>query len=173
LLAASLAIAFAETGRKVALVDANLRAPVLHEHFGLERSPGLADAITQGLALGSVLRETHVPGLSLITSGTGTGNPGALLGSQQATAAIAALRDLAELVVIDAPPVVPVPDAQLAARSCDAAVLILSRATKRHIAQDAVAVLRRTGTTLTGLIRNRVASARALAHVYGTPENPA
>jgi tyrosine-protein kinase Etk/Wzc len=157
--AANLAAAFAETGRAVVLADADLRSPVLHEYFGLERGPGLVDVIAGDQPLEGLLH-TVAPNLRVLTSGSESANPGALLVSQKAQAIWKPLSELADLVVVDTPPVLLVPDARMIAVSADAAVMVLTRSTKRHAAHDAVTLLGRAGTEVLGVVRNREQSAR-------------
>lgn len=123
--AANLAVAFAETGRPVILVDANLRRPGLHARFGLRGERGLTTALQRGAApLAEHLSATSTPQLRLLAAGPATGSPGALLASRDLPALMARLRDEAELVIIDCGAALALADGLEAARACDAALLV-------------------------------------------------
>ncbi|MGQ9731862.1 MAG: tyrosine-protein kinase family protein, partial [Candidatus Zipacnadales bacterium] len=160
LVTANVAAAFAETGRSVILVDGNMRQPSLHAAFGVSRESGLADAMSAGGAVAEYLRPTTMPGLRLLTAGTETPNPGALLGSERAKQTWEELRSLADLVIIDTPPVAGLPDVAMIASVADAAVLVLEHSSKRHATQEAAILLRRAGTRVLGCVRNRARGPR-------------
>lgn len=124
--AANLAIAYAQAGRPVILLDADLRLPGVHAMFGLENVPGLTDlALSDELTFHDVLQATEVPGLRILTAGTIPGNPAELLGSQRIKSLLATLRAEAEHIVIDTAPVGVVTDAALLAADADATVLVV------------------------------------------------
>jgi tyrosine-protein kinase Etk/Wzc len=163
--AANMAVAFAETGRRVILADGDLRSPTLHEYFGLPRGPGLVDAIAEDQPLEGLLHPV-TPNLRVLTSGSESPNPGALLVSQRAQAIWKPLSELADLVIVDTPPVLLVPDARMIAASADAAIVVLTRGTKRHAAHDAVTLLGRAGTEVLGVMWNREPSGRRVGSYY-------
>ncbi|MBA3896890.1 MAG: CpsD/CapB family tyrosine-protein kinase [Sphingomonadaceae bacterium] len=112
--ATNLAIALAQIGVKVALIDANLRRPMVGEAFGLRAdAPGLADYLSDpAVSDDAILRETHVAGLSIIPAGKRVANPQELLSSER-------FRDLAgrmlrefDLTIFDTPPTNSCTDAQ-------------------------------------------------------------
>jgi capsular exopolysaccharide synthesis family protein len=84
---ANLAASLAQNGAKVLAVDADLRRPTLHRHFGLEHTPGLSDLVVGRARLADVVHATSVPGLSILPCGYIPPNPAELLGSD-------ALRDV-------------------------------------------------------------------------------
>jgi capsular exopolysaccharide synthesis family protein len=124
--AANLAVAYAQSGRQVILVDADLRLPGVHTIFGLDSAPGLTDlALSEGLTLQDVLQPTEVPGLRIIAAGTIPGNPAELLGSLRVKGLLAAMRGEADHVVIDTAPVGVVTDAALLAADADATIFVV------------------------------------------------
>ena len=159
LIAANMAAALAETGRKVILVDGDLRSPLIHEYFGLARSPGLSDALAQDQPLEDLV-QTAVSNLWVLTSGTESQNPGGLLGSQRARDVWQPISELADVVIVDTPPALALPDTRMMAAAADAAILVLTRGTKRHAAHDLVTILGRSGTEVLGCVRNRERTAR-------------
>lgn len=124
--AANLAIAYAQGGKRVILVDADLRLPGVQLIFGLDNALGLTDvARSDEASLDQVLRATEVPGLHILTAGTIPPNPAELLGSQRIKSIIASLLDRADVIVIDTAPVGVVTDAAILAADADATVLVV------------------------------------------------
>ena len=124
--ASNLAVAYAQSGRKVILVDADLRLPGVHTMFDLENVPGLTDlALSDELAIGDVLQPTEVPGLMILTAGTIPGNPAELLGSLRIKNLLTSLQVQAEHIVIDTAPVGVVTDAAVLAAYADATVFVV------------------------------------------------
>lgn len=124
--AANLAIAYAQGGKQVILVDADLRLPGLQLMFGLDDTIGLTDlARSDAPSLDTALHATEVPGLRILTAGTIPPNPAELLGSQRMKALIVRLLDAADVLVIDTAPVGVVTDAALLAADADATVLVV------------------------------------------------
>ena len=121
----NLAITFASTGRRVCLVDADLRRPSLHHAFGLGNDVGLSSLINGEASIDQVAQPTPQPGLSIISSGPRPPNPAELLGSPHCRAALDRLNDAFDLVIIDSPPVVAVTDAVVLATEVDGVILVI------------------------------------------------
>src|SRR5690606_20414304 len=122
--AANLAIAAAEAGLRVALIDADLRLPRIASHFGIEGGIGLSDVLAGRLSANDALQRWGRGTLFVLPSGTVPPNPAELLGSGAMSDLIAAFRETFDLVVIDAPPVLLVTDAAVAARHADGVLLV-------------------------------------------------
>ncbi|MGK2849301.1 MAG: polysaccharide biosynthesis tyrosine autokinase [Candidatus Limnocylindrales bacterium] len=124
--AANLAIAYAQGGKQVILVDADLRLPGVQMMFGLPDAVGLTDlARSDAPTLDDVLHATEVPGLRILTAGTIPPNPAELLGSQRMKTLISRLLGVADVLVIDTAPVGIVTDAALLAVDADATILVV------------------------------------------------
>ena len=129
---ANLAVTEAQAGRRVIIVDADLRRPRQHELFGISNATGLTTALAdekglQNLSLqATVLQATEVPGLRVLTSGPLPPNPTELLASQRMAALLTALSALSDLVLFDAPPVVVVTDAAILASQVDGVLLVVN-----------------------------------------------
>ncbi len=151
---ANLAVVSAQAGRKVVLVDADLRRPTLHQVFDLDNERGLTTVVMDDSALASPpLQETVVPGLSVLTSGPLPPNPADLMGSQRMTQVIAALADLADQVLFDTPPVVAVTDAAVLATKVDGVLLVVRAGkTRREYARTAVQRLEQINARLVGTV---------------------
>ncbi len=152
LLAADLAIAFAQLGRPTLLVDADLRRPQQHMLFGTNNRPGLSEAIEHGAK--PVLHTVRgLPQMSVLTAGVVPGNPLELLSSGNFSAMIEDWRDNFEFVVIDTAPVMHFSDG-LAVASLVGRVLTLSRAqhTPYKSMQDMLRRLAATRSQILGAV---------------------
>ena len=155
---ANLAVATAQTGRKVILVDCDLRRPTLHNVFNLEKDMGLTTMVVDDAAMESPpLQDTGVEGLQLVSSGPLPPNPSELLGSRRMEEIIAALLERADVVLFDAPPVVAVTDAAVLATKVDGVLLVINAGgTKRDYARVAKARLEKVNANLLGAVLNNV-----------------
>jgi capsular exopolysaccharide synthesis family protein len=155
---ANLAVVSAEAGRKVILVDADLRRPTLHQVFGLENEQGLTTVMMDESSLASPpLQETGIAGLSVLTSGPLPPNPADLMGSRRMEEVIAALAEQADQVFFDTPPVVAVTDAAVLATKVDGVLLVISASkTRRDYARTAVQRLEQINARLVGTVLTNV-----------------
>jgi receptor protein-tyrosine kinase len=123
--ACNLALALAEGGQKVALVEGDLRRPRVAQYLGLVDAVGLTTVLVGRVELADAMQETQFPGLSVLSSGKTPPNPAELLQSRAMAALIDDLRAEYDVVLIDAPPLLPVTDAALIASVVDGAVLVV------------------------------------------------
>ncbi|MDO5683371.1 MAG: polysaccharide biosynthesis tyrosine autokinase [Propionibacteriaceae bacterium] len=168
-IASNLAIALADSGESVLLIDADLRRPTIASVFALEGAVGLTTVLGGQAEVEDVLQVSPVPQLTLLAAGTLPPNPSALVGSLR----MEALLDWAErnydVVVIDSPPLLPVTDAAVLAPKCGGVVLVVSagEVTKAELAES-IAALERVDTTASGYVLNRAkANLSARAYTYG------
>ena len=151
---ANLAVVSAQAGRKVVLVDADLRRPTLHQIFGLSNEAGLTTLMMDEATLASPpIQKTDVQGLSVLTSGPLPPNPADLMGSRRMEVSIAALAKDADQVFFDTPPVVAVTDAAVLATKVDGVLLVISAGkTRREYARTAVQRLEQINARLVGTV---------------------
>lgn len=156
-IAAQLAAKFATDGEgETVLVDANMRAPVLHERLKTPRTPGLTDVLGGIAPLQQALVSTSEPNLSLLPAGAPTLDAGRLLANGSFGAVLDALSKRFSAVIVDAPPVLLFPDAALIARAVDAALLVVwAGRTRRHVVLAAKRELEHTGVNIAGVVLNR------------------
>ena len=117
--------AAAHSDKRVIVVDCDLRKPRLHELFGVSQRVGMADVLASLLPVNSVMKNTALPNLKVITSGRGIGMPAALFESTVFKETMAELRANFDLVIIDTAPVLPVSDAFLISGHCDGILLVV------------------------------------------------
>jgi len=151
---ANLAVIMAEGGRRVILVDGDMRRPTLHEIFGLRNDVGLSSLFANSTDnLTNLPLQAGTEHVQVLTSGPLPPNPSILLGSARMAAIIAALTAQADLVLFSAPPVIAVTDAALLAARVDGTLLILrARGTEREHARQAKALLEKVNARLVGAV---------------------
>jgi capsular exopolysaccharide synthesis family protein len=154
--AANIAVSLAGLKQRVLLIDADLRRPRLHEMFGEDQQPGLADVLT-GKTSTCDFRKTNVSGLWLMTAGTAFSSPADLLASARFSKLIEELRAHFDWLVLDSSPVLAVADPCVIARVASGVLLVVDCGrTPREVATAAVERLEAVGAPLLGAMLNRV-----------------
>jgi tyrosine-protein kinase Etk/Wzc len=125
IISANLAYILSQTGARVLIVDCDLRRSSLHEKFGHSKTPGLSELLTGDVTFAEAKRNTGIPGLDLISSGTNPPNPSELLGSEPMRRFLLTQRENYDHIVIDAPPVLAVSDAPVLTAISDLVVLVM------------------------------------------------
>ncbi|WP_239454433.1 CpsD/CapB family tyrosine-protein kinase [Bacillus suaedaesalsae] len=123
---ANLAVVFAQQGKKVLLIDGDLRKPTVHYTFRLNNHIGLTNVLTKQASLENSVRETEQENLYVLPSGPVPPNPAELLGSRAMKELLTNTSAQFDVVVFDTPPVLAVTDAQVLANECDGVVLVVS-----------------------------------------------
>ena len=164
---ANLAVTMAQAEQRVIMVDCDLRRPSLHTLFGLSNDVGLTTMMLEDEALSEPpLLDTPIKGLRLLASGPLPPRPADLLGSQRMERVLERLKADADMVVLDAPPVMAVTDAVVLATKVDGVLLVVSAGTtKREHAQRAVERLHKVNAHIVGAVLNN-APIDATMHTY-------
>lgn len=151
----NLAIAFAEAGRRVALIDGDLRRPKVAQYLGMEDAVGLSNVLAGQVNVDEVLQRWGRRELYVLASGSTPPNPSELLGSRNMAALLERMRETYDVVLVDTPPLLPVTDAAVLAAAADGAVLVV-RSGKTHQARIklAAARLQQVGSRLLGGVLN-------------------
>ena len=153
--ACGLAIAIAETGAKVVLVDANMREPGVGRYLSLDTGPGLADVLTGTAGVPDVLRDSLDGRLTVLPSGDRPPDPGEVLASPALGATVQTLEEHFDVVLVDAPALHAVADAAVLAKVTGSALLVVradhSRATD---VERSIDLLRKVGAELAGAVLN-------------------
>ncbi len=157
--AANLACVFADASEKVLLVDGDLRNGTLHEHFGLDRKPGLSQVLAARANLSASIRREVVRNLDLLPCGEFVVNSSELLMSSRFSELMVVAGRHYRIVIIDTPPILAVTDAAVIARRASATLLVLRRA--HHSTSEITTAVKRykqAGVAITGCVINSVNS---------------
>ncbi len=153
--AANLAVAFAQQGRRVVLIDADLRRARIHDVFGLGLEPGLTDILVGNATLEQGIRPSGIAGLSVIPAGTLPPNPLEFLGGERMRDLLETLRERFDVVLIDTPPVLVTADAALMGVQADGVVLVVRAGkSERVAARHAVEQIAHLGGRILGAVLN-------------------
>jgi capsular exopolysaccharide synthesis family protein len=152
---ANLAVAMAETGREVLVVDTDFRAPTVHLAFGLKPGPGLTDLITDPNLSGDLVDLVHptsVPGVSLVHGGSSVENAAELVATKGAHL-LAQARSLADVVIMDTAPLLVVSDGAELLQDVDAVMLVARvHKTTRDSARRTFELLDRANVPVLGVV---------------------
>lgn len=155
--AANLAVALAQAGQRVLLIDGDLRKPRMHDLFGQEQEPGLSNLMVGNAKASEAVRKSEVAGLWVMTSGTIPPNPAELLGSKRFGDFLARLREHFDWVLVDSPPVMAVTDASVVAHATSGVLFVVgAEMASRQTAQAALEQLESVRARFVGAILNRV-----------------
>ncbi|WP_169945908.1 polysaccharide biosynthesis tyrosine autokinase [Microbispora sp. H11081] len=158
----NLAITMAQAGWRVILVDADLRRPSVPHYLGIEGGTGLTDVLIERARLDDVVQTWGQPGLSVLPSGRIPPNPSELLGSRGMRSVLARLTEEYDIVIVDAPPLLPVTDAAALGAICDGALLVVRHGkTRREQVVRAGELLASINARLVGTVLNCAPSKRS------------
>ncbi len=156
-IAYNLAIALSLENKKIIIVDADLRRPSQHKIQGLSQTPGLTDVLLGNYKLEAVLQQTPINDVQLISAGLHAPNPAELLASEAMARLITELSELADILIIDSPPVLAVSDSVILATRVDGVLFVTSyRETKRGNLRHAIGLLNHARSRIIGTIMNKV-----------------
>jgi tyrosine-protein kinase Etk/Wzc len=164
---ANLAIAFALLGDKVLLVDCDLRKPVVHNLFPVQKTPGLSNCLVEKMPLKAVIQESGVQNLNILSAGTMPPNPAEMLASKGMQHLMEELKREFNLVVFDTPPVLPVADAVMLASRTDGVLLVFKhQQTRMDLAAMALQSLSRGSGRMLGAVLNFTRVQRGYGYYY-------
>ncbi len=167
----NLALALAERGARVVLVDADLRRPSVAEATGLEPSVGLTTVLIEKVPLRQALQSWKVDNLDVLTSGEIPPNALQMIDSPKTRNLISRLKDLYDYVIIDAPPLLSVVDASLLAREVDGTLVVAaSRRTKRIQIKQVLEALEQAGEKPVGTVLTH-AEAKETGYGYSSQDS--
>ncbi len=166
---ANLAVVMAQTGRRVAVADCDLRRPMQHRLFELANDEGVSTLLTaEGPIVALPWQTTAVAGLRVLTSGPVPATPAELLGSRRFGELLTLLSAEDDLVFIDVPPVLPVTDAAIVASQVSGVLLVLTAGrSRRDHAQAAREMLDRVGARVIGAVLTGVTPEVSTYRAYG------
>jgi capsular exopolysaccharide synthesis family protein len=157
LVATNVAMALAQAGQRVLLVDADMRRPRVHEVFDMSQQPGLSNLLTGNCKASESVRKSATPGLWVLSAGDNPPNPAELVGSHRFKDLLASLTAHFDWVIIDSPPVLAVTDAALAAHRASGVLFVIgSEMTSRNTAMAALEQIQSAKAKVVGAVLNRV-----------------
>ena len=165
---ANLAIALAEAGHRVVLLDADLRRPRLATIMGLEGAVGLTDLLIGRVEVEDVAQPWGRAGLTVIPAGRTPPNPSEMLGSQAMRTLVSTLEASFDYVLIDSPPLLPVTDAAVLSKLTSGALVVTAaHRTRRPQLERALAALDAIGAPVLGVVLTMVKSSHRSGYGYG------
>lgn len=153
--AANIAIAYAQAGKRTLLIDGDLRRPTTHYTFELQNIRGLSTAIVNETPINEVVRESEIENLDIITSGPIPPNPSELLVSRKMVLFMKMVKEQYEIIIIDSPPLLAVTDAQVLSKLTDSTILITDvNENNRNSINQAKELLEKADANIIGVILN-------------------
>jgi capsular exopolysaccharide synthesis family protein len=166
-LAANLAITFSLDGKKVILVDGDLRRAQMHSLFNVPKYGGLSDYLLGEMDINEIIKPTVHENLSVITAGEHPQNPSELIGNSRFELLVATLRTMADFIIFDSPALLPVSDGMIMAPKIDACIMVVRALwTPLKAAQQAKNQLKRIGCNIIGGILNGISHSRGYYPYY-------
>lgn len=166
--ATNLAITLAQSGQTVCLLDADLRRPMINEYLGLDRTAGLTTALVGSADVNELLQVWGDENLYVLTSGQIPPNPSELLGSSTMRDLLRRLEEAFDVVIIDAPPLLPVTDAAVLAQEVGGVVLVVGASKlRRQDLEKSLGALHMIEANLLGIVLNRLPLKGPDSYSYG------
>lgn len=164
---ANLAVVLAQAGRRVLLVDCDMRRPTVHKKFGLNREPGLSHVVFQEAVLDPSTLAQPADGLWVLPAGQLVPNPSELLGSKRMRDVLDEMRSQFDIVILDAPPVHAATDAVLLSTQTDATIVVARAGeTKDFDLESALGALASVGSKTIGVVLNGFDLSQAYGYKY-------
>jgi capsular exopolysaccharide synthesis family protein len=153
---ANIAIAFAQLRKRTLLIDTDMRKPVQHNVFGLDRAPGISEYLIGDIKdIDEVIHPTKIENLSLVTAGGLPPNPSELIGSERMSELVDKLEQEWDMVLFDSPPLVAVTDASMISAEIDAVIMVIKAgATDKTAVDRALDTLKSVNAPLAGIVLN-------------------
>jgi len=156
-LVSNLAVAIAQTGKKVLLIDADLRKPSIHQLFESQHNVGLDEVLLGEIQFQNAVQQSSIERLSFMTAGIGTQQPAELLASNKLESVLKESRERFDYILIDSPPILAVSDACILGRKVDSLLLVLNlQADTRDDVRKSEELIERHGLNVLGVVTNQV-----------------
>ncbi|WP_445166903.1 polysaccharide biosynthesis tyrosine autokinase [Mycolicibacterium sp. Dal123E01] len=166
--AINIALALAEAGSEVLIVDGDMRRPSLARYLGLVESVGFSTVLSGAIPVADALQKTQFRRLTALTSGAAPPNPSELLGSLSAKKVLSELRAQFDFVIVDSSPLLAVTDGAILAANADGALIIArSGTTKREHLAHSIGVLKDVGALVLGAVLTMVPTRGDASYTYG------
>lgn len=157
-ISANLAVTFAMQGKKVLIVDADMRKPTVHKTFRLPNRDGLTTLLTEkDVEIKDIAHRLETEGLFVITSGVIPPNPSELLASNRMNQLMAEFEELFDLIIFDMPPVIAVTDAQVMSSKTDGTIFVVNKdGADKEMVTKSKELLEKVKANVIGVVVNRV-----------------
>lgn len=154
----SLAVSLAEAGKKVLLIDADMRKSVLHRQFQIQGAyKGLSHFLSGQAEVSDIMCKVQGLDLVVMLAGVVPPNPAEMLGQKRFKSLLTSGRKVYDYIIIDAPPLGSVIDAAIIAKQCDASILVMAAKTiSRKFAKTVKSQLEKSGCPILGVVLNKV-----------------
>ncbi len=175
MISSNLALTLATGGKKVLLLDADLRRPSLHNYLKLENEKGLSTLLLSKGTIQECMQQTPVENLTVITAGEPVVNPSDLIGSDKMKVILVELSELADILIVDGPPIL-VSDSTLLSTEVDEVLIVVGYGlTRKSEAIVALKQLQSVGAKIAGVVLNRIPRSnrnyfRLYHYDYGMPD---
>ena len=165
--AANLGVVFAQEGKKILIVDADMRKPTLHHTFGIFNTVGLSTILSKQDEFSYAIQETPIVGLHVLPSGPIPPNPAELLSSRTFSAFLEEMKKVYDIIIFDAPPLLSVTDAQILSHQCDGTLLIIhSGVAEKEDVVKAQSILTSSQAKVLGVVLNQYKMPKKRRYYY-------
>lgn len=156
--ASNLAIVFAQEGKRVLFIDADMRKPTMHHTFNIANTRGLSNVLIRQIALKMAIQPTEIKNLDLLPCGPIPPNPAELLSSHNMDFLLEHALDTYDLLIFDTPPVLSVTDSVILANKCEGTILVVNsgKTEKAYALKAREAITAATKSRLLGVVLNNV-----------------
>jgi capsular exopolysaccharide synthesis family protein len=155
-IATNLAIVMSQLGRRVILIDADLRRPQVHKTLGISNVMGLSDVLRNHATIKDVAQSWGNSNLIVVTSGSLPPNPAEVLSSERMAEVMNELKNTSDMVIIDSPPSILADASVLAARADGVLLVVQSNKTQMNAAMAMIDQFKRVGARVVGVALNRI-----------------
>jgi tyrosine-protein kinase Etk/Wzc len=153
----NLAISIADTGKKTMLIDCDLRRGTVHELLNLPQTPGLSDVLNRGVSPDTAITNTRISNLTVLPCGSRPANPSELLGSKKMEHLLDMLKSRFDMIIMDAPPILNLPDTCIAAKYADGIIFVVqAERTQREDIVRAQSMLLQAHGNIAGFVLTNV-----------------
>ena len=167
-LSTNLGIVMAQSGKRVLVIDADMRRPRLHRALGLDNYVGMSDLFRANASLEDVIQKTEIENFFAVTSGSLPPNPAELLASERMSAILEEMKKQVDVIIVDSPPFI-LSDAFILASKTDGVVLAVQPGRTQRAAADNIREgLERAGANIVGLVLSRITNQTASYYTYST-----
>ncbi|NBC69904.1 CpsD/CapB family tyrosine-protein kinase [Paenibacillus sacheonensis] len=170
----NLAIAYAQEGKKVLLIDTDLREPSLHAVFNMSNRNGLTSILSNQVEWREIFKESVTDNLTVLTSGPIPPNPSELLSSRRMQELLEELKEEFDIILFDTPPILVVTDGLVVSNYCDGVILVVvSGKVDKELVVKAKANLEHVNARIAGVVLNKMNAKygkRSTNYYYGARE---